>query len=146
MNSEYSALAMRINESANKMTNPLNSIVVGIISASNLASADILGSSDPFCEVYWQGELVHTTAYLLNTLDPFWDESVRLHMKPEALRMSELKFIVYDYDMGGQKEFLGQITLTHKDLISHPGKMMEKTLMQMPSDKRTNSRENSFND
>ena len=135
MNSEYSALAMRINESANKMTNPLNSIVVGIISASNLASADILGSSDPFCEVYWQGELVHTTAYLLNTLDPFWDESVRLHMKPEALRMSELKFIVYDYDMGGQKEFLGQITLTHKDLISHPGKMMEKTLMQMPSDK-----------
>jgi hypothetical protein len=135
MNTEYSALAMRINESASNKTNPLNSIVVGIISASNLAAADILGSSDPYCEVFWQGELIHSTACLMNTLNPFWDESVRLHIKPEALRMSELRIIVYDHDIGGQKDFLGQITLKHKDLVSHPGKAMEKALMQMPNDK-----------
>ena len=135
MNTEYSALAMRINESRRKYTNPLNSIVINVISATDLAVADIVGSSDPFCEVFWQGELVYTTSCILNTLEPYWDESVCLPMKPEVLRMSELRVIIYDHDIGGQKEFLGQVTLTHESLVRQPGKMMELPLWQMPSDK-----------
>lgn len=133
MNTEYSALAMRINESKYLTVNPLNSITVGIVSASDLASADLLGSSDPFCEVFWQGELIHTTSCLFNTLNPIWNERVHLHIKPEALRMSELRIIVHDRDMGGQKDFLGQVTLKHGDLLSCPGKMFEMCLMHMPN-------------
>lgn len=126
---------MRVNESKSRATTPLNSITVSIISASNLAPADIIGSSDPFCEVLWQGELMHTTAMLPNTLDPFWDESVSLSFKPEALRMSELRVIVYDHDIGGRKDFLGQVTLKLEDLVRKPGKTMEIPLLRLPNNK-----------
>ena len=53
-------------------------VSVQIVRASGLAKADFSftgkGASDPFCEVHWNGNLIHKTKVIDNNLNPAWED------------------------------------------------------------------------
>jgi C2 domain len=46
-----------------------------LLGCSKLAAADVLGSSDPFCVVYWSGVCVGATSVRYVTLNPTWNNA-----------------------------------------------------------------------
>lgn len=53
---------------------------VRLMSATQLAARDILGSSDPYC-VVTVGPSAHRSATRNNTLEPVWDEDFYLYVR-----------------------------------------------------------------
>jgi C2 domain len=46
-----------------------------LLGCSKLAAADVLGSSDPFCVIYWSGVCVGSTSVRYVTLNPTWNNA-----------------------------------------------------------------------
>jgi hypothetical protein len=84
------------------------SILLNIIEAKNLAKADLIGASDPFCEVEFNGNIVGTTKARENTLNPFWtNELFELYFVPGMKNSIVIR--VFDEDDGQKSEFLGMV-------------------------------------
>jgi Ca2+-dependent lipid-binding protein len=49
-------------------------IRLGIHSAADLKKADLLGKSDPYCEVTWRSTGVGDTAVISSNLNPVWED------------------------------------------------------------------------
>lgn len=74
--STFTGLLLReAQKSMSAETAAFNCLVVHIASACNLAKADMFGKSDPFCRLYWQGELIYSTSVIRENLNPSWDET-----------------------------------------------------------------------
>jgi hypothetical protein len=102
-----------------------------LLGCTNLAAADILGTSDPFCVVLWGGLPLGTTPVRMMTLNPQWSgKSFVLPIGPEFLDricgrrkehleppLPKLRVEVFDYDRVGSNDFLGEISLTEEEIL-----------------------------
>ena len=108
-------------------------VPVQIMSAAGLASADFSftgkGASDPFCEVRWNGDIVHKTKVIDNNLNPEWpDEKFTVGVSSHDTA-AEMLITVWDSDGPLIKgDFLGQVVIPSSDLLSPPEETMTYTL------------------
>jgi Ca2+-dependent lipid-binding protein len=88
-----------------------------VLEAHGLAKADLLGKSDPFCIVKWEGKEVGRTKVLPKTLDPVWGEDGSFSVEQTGNAMDGLLTLEL-WDMNGDKQgsFLGQVVLKGADL------------------------------
>mmetsp|Transcript_67913 Transcript_67913/g.189656 ORF Transcript_67913/g.189656 Transcript_67913/m.189656 type:complete len:209 (-) Transcript_67913:142-768(-) len=92
------------------------SVKLKIVRATGLRDADIIGKSDPFCEVRIPNkDVAFRTKTINGTLDPKWDEECVL---ANFLEGDALRFTVYDADSGihGSDDLLGHAVLQRKDI------------------------------
>ncbi|GMI45359.1 hypothetical protein TrCOL_g8772 [Triparma columacea] len=95
---------------------------VCVKSASGLAKADTFGASDPYAVVEFAGRVVGKTRYISKTLNPEWNESKFVVFVPPDCKEDEfLRVKVYDRDMVGSHEFLGQSTIEGVHLLTDEG-------------------------
>ncbi|CBJ32137.1 conserved unknown protein [Ectocarpus siliculosus] len=91
-------------------------LYVHIMEAENVPKADPFSLSDPYCEVFWNDELVGKTAYINDTLDPVWDLEIFAFKVdkdgPNSVEKSTLRVVCLDWDQFGSNDVLGQIELT----------------------------------
>lgn len=96
-----------------------------LLGCTNIAAADILGYSDPYCAVYWKDELVGVTSTKHMTLDPTWanqtfvlplaeefmsalDGDSQSALYSENKNLTKLCVEIYDWDRLSKDDFLGQ--------------------------------------
>eukprot|EP01094_Clydonella_sp_ATCC50884_P007615 TRINITY_DN16830_c0_g1_i1.p1 TRINITY_DN16830_c0_g1~~TRINITY_DN16830_c0_g1_i1.p1 ORF type:complete len:137 (+),score=35.99 TRINITY_DN16830_c0_g1_i1:175-585(+) len=84
---------------------------ISIHSASDLEDTDLIGKSDPYCKVFFDGSMVpaYQTKVVKNCLDPVWEESF------EATRHSELLYVtveVFDHDRLRKDDRIGAATVS----------------------------------
>ena len=115
---------------------PYDVVAVQVVDARNLPKSDRLGLSDPYVVVLWRGEEVARTKTIQETLSPKWEKEWFLFAIPKDRDLMELRFEVYDDDLGiaGQMmgglveaaggkskgDFLGRVTLKRDDLFDPP--------------------------
>lgn len=78
-------------------------ISVDIIAAHNLVKADVMGKSDPYVIVS-AFSTQYTTATIMKTLDPKWNERVELTFFNDP---KKIKFQVMDWDKGTKDDPIG---------------------------------------
>ena len=127
-----------------------------IHSASGLGAADSNGTSDPYAIVFWGGEETGETGTKKGTLDPVWDDEVFDLVFPDneedgdfqgtenehsqhvmAEQLNDLRVEVYDHDDFGRGDFLGEVCLSGRELLSmvnagHKHQNMEMKLSKKP--------------
>jgi len=85
-----------------------------------LAKADLLGKSDPFVVVKYDGMEIFRTKSVKNTLDPSWLEGNRCVVGLTDVIYEDrfLELNVYDEDFGGagSEDFLGGVRISCEDL------------------------------
>jgi hypothetical protein len=108
-----------------------NYVLLKLISANNVAVANSNGYSDPFCNIYWQGEHLFRSHEQRNTTNPAWGESFILALPKDDLSSLELRIEVIDYNLSRQNAFLGQVTLRSKDLLFSRGEERSYDLQKM---------------
>ena len=88
-------------------------IILKIIEAKDLLSADFNGLSDPYLKIP-QGQAgvidlpkkKNKTKCIYKTLNPIWNDSFVIEYNP--MKCTKLKIEVYDYDFIGKDDFLGE--------------------------------------
>ncbi|NXU68543.1 RASL1 protein, partial [Horornis vulcanius] len=75
------------------------------------------GSSDPYCVVKVDNELVARTATVWKSLNPFWGEEITL-LLPRGFH--SLSFYVLDEDTIGQDDVIGKVSLSHQQISAEP--------------------------
>ena len=85
--------------------NNMGTLRVDILDAADLPAADRNGFSDPYCKFELNGETVHKTKIQKKTLHPAWNEFFEVSIKSRTA--AKFKVHVFDWDMGGQDDFLG---------------------------------------
>jgi hypothetical protein len=108
---------------------------VQIMSCKGLAKADKGkgAKSDPYCLLYWQGEMIGESSYKDDNLNPVWDnEFVDIPLPAVASIPDTASFMleVRDHDRLGKGDFLGQISLTGvqvKQMIHKTNQAKKKT-------------------
>jgi hypothetical protein len=79
-------------------------LVLNIVQAADLPSADRNGKSDPFVEVSAQATAVHKTRVVKASLDPVWNET--LHVLVQEPKTQAVRVEVFDHDVINVKELL----------------------------------------
>eukprot|EP00948_MAST-09A_sp_MAST-9A-sp1_P001552 g1552.t1 len=136
MQKEKAEAAMKGDNNAYRVGGKLPKYMwVQIHSAENLQVADeIVGSSDPYANVYWRNKKIGMTKVEKRNLNPLWDSFFRLEI-PDSLVGTELKVEVFDMDIGGAGDFLGQIILKGSEFF-HPSKYAPDVFHTFDLDKR----------
>ena len=85
-----------------------------IISGKGLEAKDrdIIGrkkGSDPYVEIYSEGELVGSTTFQEQTLNPIWNEPFALELPGEKVHQVLLE--VWDYNSNSKPDFMGSVIL-----------------------------------
>ena len=115
-------------------------LLVSVESASGIVKADMFGKSDPYCEVFLADgvdeNLVAVTNVAKKTLNPVWGEEFEVHVPAEPKTSDELTFKVFDKDLIGKDDFLGQVVLKCAELKSFASKEFPSST-QPPSPKRS---------
>jgi hypothetical protein len=115
--------------------------------------ADTFGKSDPRCQVFWGGQLVHTTPAQPQTLDPVWrHERVNLRISDDGRSSAAeasgpggdggglasgsvwaqgLVVEVHDMDLGSQGSFLGRAALSTEEVMSTASYNHKKTRLAL---------------
>ncbi|NXG22653.1 RASL1 protein, partial [Grallaria varia] len=75
------------------------------------------GSSDPYCVVKVDNEVVARTATVWKSLNPFWGEEYTLRL-PRGFR--SLAVYVLDEDTIGQDDVIGKVSLSHQQILAEP--------------------------
>uniref|UniRef100_A0A8D0GU36 C2 domain-containing protein n=1 Tax=Sphenodon punctatus TaxID=8508 RepID=A0A8D0GU36_SPHPU len=92
-----------------------------IVEARDLAPRDISGTSDPFARVLWNGHTLET-AIIKKTRFPHWDEVLEFDLEEGAAAALSLSVEVWDWDMVGKNDFLGQVEFSLDALQKAPAK------------------------
>lgn len=123
MHKYFPALSLKVASDPHllDMEGHVNMLVVKVISARGLAKADVVGSSDPMCEVYWQGEKLFQTKTVRNNLNPIWNHEYVIPIELDTILESELRFEVHDMDVGSKGDFLGCVILNSDDILDTVG-------------------------
>jgi hypothetical protein len=95
-------------------------ITIHIHRANNLRKADgMFGKSDPYVHVFFDEKLVARTNVIKRNLNPVWDTKVEFYV-PKVTSWEEanhtLRFEVFDHDIAGSHDFLGQFTFQGMDI------------------------------
>lgn len=101
---KYIPIQMKLDprESVNNM----GTLRVDVLDASNLPAADRNGKSDPYCTFELNDEKVFKSKVQKKTLHPAWNEF--FETKIASRTAADFKISVYDWDMAGDDDFLGQ--------------------------------------
>ncbi|NWS78000.1 RASL1 protein, partial [Crotophaga sulcirostris] len=75
------------------------------------------GSSDPYCVVKVDNEVVARTATVWKSLNPFWGEEYTLRLPGD---FHSLAVYVLDEDTIGQDDFIGKVSLTRQQILAEP--------------------------
>ncbi|NXP42760.1 RASL2 protein, partial [Leiothrix lutea] len=75
------------------------------------------GSSDPYCVVKVDNEVVARTATVWKSLNPFWGEEITL-LLPRGFH--SLAIYVLDEDTIGQDDVIGKVSLSHGQISAEP--------------------------
>lgn len=89
--------------------NNMGDLRVDLLDASNLKAADRNGKSDPFCVFELNGEKVFKSKVLKKTLHPTWNENFEVRVPSRTA--ADLVVKIYDWDLAGDSDFLGQVKL-----------------------------------
>ena len=87
---------------------------VNVISGSDLLAADRSGKSDPYVEGHLQDKQVFKTKIVKKTLNPSFNETFSVPLK--SRRRQLLTFKVFDWDMAGDNDPLGDVSVDLKNL------------------------------
>ena len=106
--------------------------LVEIVSATDLKGKDNQGtSSDPYVNVYYAGEKIHSTYVIEKTLDPIWTLDTKstfvFSLRPEEYYMHDLVFEIRDKDSIGY-DFLGKAVVSNSELAKSNGERIELKL------------------
>ncbi|CAH2295015.1 rasGAP-activating 1 isoform X1 [Pelobates cultripes] len=88
-----------------------------LVEGKNLPAKDVSGTSDPYCIVKVDNEVVARTATVWRDLNPFWGEEFTLHL---PLGFHTLSFYVMDEDTIGHDDVIGKISLSKENIASQP--------------------------
>ncbi len=97
----------------NNSESVLNSgnLIVELLSAENLNSADRNGKSDPYVEFQLNSEKIYKSEKIKKTLNPIWNDE-KFTIQINARHSDIVSIIVWDWDMGPQDDdLLGKATL-----------------------------------
>ncbi|XP_061842114.1 rasGAP-activating-like protein 1 isoform X1 [Nerophis lumbriciformis] len=97
------------------------SLYFRIVEGRNLPAKDVSGTSDPYCIVKVDNEVVARTATVWKNLNPFWGEEYTLHL---PMGFHSLSFHVMDEDTIGHDDVIGKISLT-KEAIGSQAKGLD---------------------
>ncbi|XP_061585899.1 rasGAP-activating-like protein 1 isoform X1 [Cololabis saira] len=97
------------------------SLYFRIVEGRNLPAKDVSGTSDPYCIVKVDNEVVARTATVWKNLNPFWGEEYTLHL---PMGFHSLSFHVMDEDTIGHDDVIGKITLS-KEVIGSQAKGLD---------------------
>ncbi|KAF7199872.1 rasGAP-activating-like protein 1 isoform X2 [Nothobranchius furzeri] len=100
------------------------SLYFRIVEGRNLPAKDVSGTSDPYCIVKVDNEVVARTATVWKNLNPFWGEEYTLHL---PMGFHTLSFLVMDEDTIGHDDVIGKITLG-KEIIGSQAKGIDSWL------------------
>ncbi|XP_059379420.1 rasGAP-activating-like protein 1 [Carassius carassius] len=100
------------------------SLYFRIVEGRNLPAKDVSGTSDPYCIVKVDNEVVARTATVWRNLNPFWGEEYTLHL---PMGFHTLTFYVMDEDTIGHDDVIGKISLS-KDVIAAQHKGLDNWL------------------
>nr|XP_048678199.1 rasGAP-activating-like protein 1 isoform X3 [Caretta caretta] len=88
-----------------------------VVEGRSLPAKDVSGTSDPYCIVKVDNEVVARTATVWKNLNPFWGEEYTLHL-PRGFH--SLAFYVLDEDTIGHDDVIGKILLSREWISSSP--------------------------
>ncbi|XP_058995767.1 rasGAP-activating-like protein 1 isoform X3 [Mustela lutreola] len=100
-----------------------SSLNVRVVEGRALPAKDVSGSSDPYCIVKVDDEVVarclreHKTATVWRSLSPFWGEEYTIHL---PLDFHHLGFYVLDEDTVGHDDVIGKISLSREAIAADP--------------------------
>ncbi|XP_077418050.1 RAS protein activator like 1 [Vanacampus margaritifer] len=97
------------------------SLYFRIVEGRNLPAKDVSGTSDPYCIVKVDNEVVARTATVWKNLNPFWGEEYTLHL---PMGFHSLSFQVMDEDTIGHDDVIGKISLS-KEAIGSQTKVLD---------------------
>uniref|UniRef100_A0A3P8Z4T8 RAS protein activator like 1 n=1 Tax=Esox lucius TaxID=8010 RepID=A0A3P8Z4T8_ESOLU len=100
------------------------SLYFRIVEGRSLPAKDVSGTSDPYCIVKVDNEVVARTATVWKNLNPFWGEEYTLHL---PMGFHSISFYVMDEDTIGHDDVIGKITLS-KDAIGSQNKGLDNWL------------------
>ncbi|XP_073766095.1 rasGAP-activating-like protein 1 [Danio rerio] len=100
------------------------SLYFRIVEGKNLPAKDVSGTSDPYCIVKVDNEVVARTATVWKNLNPFWGEEYTLHL---PMGFHTLTVYVMDEDTIGHDDVIGKISLS-KDVIAAQHKGLDNWL------------------
>ena len=86
---------------------------VAVLEAKGIAAMDSNGLSDPYCVVQCGAVKCHTRC-IQKTLVPRWEETFRFQVSKKS---EQLQLDMYDRDMIGDDDYLGQVMLPLKMLL-----------------------------
>ncbi|XP_030438202.1 rasGAP-activating-like protein 1 isoform X1 [Gopherus evgoodei] len=88
-----------------------------VVEGRSLPAKDVSGTSDPYCIVKVDNEVVARTATVWKNLNPFWGEEYTLHL---PMGFHSLAFYVLDEDTIGHDDVIGKISLSKEWISSNP--------------------------
>ncbi|KAH1180244.1 rasGAP-activating-like protein 1 isoform X1 [Mauremys mutica] len=88
-----------------------------VVEGRSLPAKDVSGTSDPYCIVKVDNEVVARTATVWKNLNPFWGEEYTLHL---PMGFHSLAFYVLDEDTVGHDDVIGKISLSKEWISSYP--------------------------
>ncbi|KAM8816946.1 rasGAP-activating-like protein 1 isoform 2-T2 [Rhynchonycteris naso] len=94
-----------------------SSLNVRVVEGRALPAKDVSGSSDPYCIVKVDDEVVARTATVWRSLSPFWGEEYTVHL---PLDFHHLAFYVLDEDTVGHDDIIGKISLSKEAITADP--------------------------
>uniref|UniRef100_A0A8C0DU85 RAS protein activator like 1 n=1 Tax=Balaenoptera musculus TaxID=9771 RepID=A0A8C0DU85_BALMU len=94
-----------------------SSLNVRVVEGRALPAQDVSGSSDPYCIVKVDDEVVARTATIWRSLSPFWGEEYTVHL---PLDFHQLAFYVLDEDTVGHDDIIGKISLSREAIAADP--------------------------
>uniref|UniRef100_G1QGZ7 RAS protein activator like 1 n=1 Tax=Nomascus leucogenys TaxID=61853 RepID=G1QGZ7_NOMLE len=94
-----------------------SSLSVRVVEGRALPAKDVSGSSDPYCLVKVDDEVVARTATVWRSLGPFWGEEYTVHL---PLDFHQLAFYVLDEDTVGHDDIIGKISLSREAITADP--------------------------
>uniref|UniRef100_A0A8D0FJY1 C2 domain-containing protein n=1 Tax=Strix occidentalis caurina TaxID=311401 RepID=A0A8D0FJY1_STROC len=88
-----------------------------VVEGKDLPAKDVSGSSDPYCVVKVDNEVVARTATVWKSLNPFWGEEYTLRL-PRGFH--SLTVYVLDEDTIGQDDVIGKVSLSRQQISAEP--------------------------
>jgi hypothetical protein len=88
---------------------PLGMLEITILKAEGLPNSDLIGKSDPYCEVSIREGRVVRTRTIDNNLNPTWDQTFSLLVDDPGSQ--SLTLVVKDDDLGFEDDVLGAVEL-----------------------------------
>ncbi|XP_008845707.1 rasGAP-activating-like protein 1 isoform X2 [Nannospalax galili] len=90
---------------------------IRVVEGRALPAKDVSGSSDPYCLVKVDDEVVARTATVWRSLSPFWGEEYTVHLPRD---FHHLAFYVLDEDTVGHDDTIGKISLSKEAIAADP--------------------------